>query len=307
MTVRDLIKKTNGFKLPVIGFFGLIFALILVFSRPESPKIEKTVQPVESVYDSAFAGIGVVEPQSEVISLSTELPGIVREIYIKVGDKVKKGDKIFSLDMRAIDADIEIAKEDLSLAKINEQDASSKFASVANLKDSKAISKDEFDSRKYNKELSKIRVNQAKAKLHSLQTNKERLTTYAPIDGEILKVNIRPGEYASVAQNLNPLIIMGDTSILNVRVEFDQEFSTKIKADMKATAYIRGNSKKPIDLKFVRFEPFVSPKENLITAGQRVDTRVLKIIYSLPEATEDIFVGQEMDVFIQNKDLGIIK
>lgn len=48
----------------------------------------------------------------------------------------------------------------------------------------------------------------------------------------------------------------------------------------------------------MRFEPYVRAKQNLAVAGQRVDTRVLQIIYALPEAASDRFVGQQMDVFV---------
>ncbi|MFM9147584.1 MAG: hypothetical protein ACKORI_05600, partial [Verrucomicrobiota bacterium] len=55
-----------------------------------------------------------------------------------------------------------------------------------------------------------------------------------------------------------------------------------------------------IPLKFVRIEPFVVPKVSL-TGGsvERVDTRVLQVIYQFERpADRSVFVGQQMDVFI---------
>jgi hypothetical protein len=69
----------------------------------------------------------------------------------------------------------------------------------------------------------------------------------------------------------------------------------------KAPAYgfTRDDSKTKIPLTFVRFEPHVQPKKNLAIAGQRVDTRVLQVLYALPQEISTIFTGQQLDVFVK--------
>jgi outer membrane protein len=67
-----------------------------------------------------------------------------------------------------------------------------------------------------------------------------------------------------------------------------------------AKAYKRGDTSKIYPLAFVRFEPYVAPKQNLAVTGQRVDTRVLQVIYALPEGT-DLFTGQQMDVYVEEQ------
>lgn len=62
----------------------------------------------------------------------------------------------------------------------------------------------------------------------------------------------------------------------------------------------RGDPSKTYPLRFVRFEPYIAPKKNLAVAGQRVDTRVLQVIYALPAEAKDFFIGQQMDVFVQS-------
>jgi hypothetical protein len=49
----------------------------------------------------------------------------------------------------------------------------------------------------------------------------------------------------------------------------------------------------------VRFEPFVVPKKSLTgDSTERVDTRVLQVIYRIEDNKLPLFVGQQMDVFI---------
>jgi hypothetical protein len=52
-------------------------------------------------------------------------------------------------------------------------------------------------------------------------------------------------------------------------------------------------------LHFVCFEPYVVPKVSLTgDSTERVDTRVLQIIYSFDRGNLPIYVGQQMDVYI---------
>ena len=62
---------------------------------------------------------------------------------------------------------------------------------------------------------------------------------------------------------------------------------------------MRGNADLRTRLTFVRYEPFVVPKKSLTgDSTERVDTRVLQVIYQIENANLPLFVGQQMDVFI---------
>ena len=63
--------------------------------------------------------------------------------------------------------------------------------------------------------------------------------------------------------------------------------------------YLRGNMKITTPLSFVRFEPYLVPKKSLTgDSTERVDTWVLQVIFSFTRGELPIFVGQQMDVFI---------
>ena len=50
---------------------------------------------------------------------------------------------------------------------------------------------------------------------------------------------------------------------------------------------------------FEYVEPYVRPKKSLTgSSTERVDTRVLQVVYSFPNGTIPAYVGQQMDVFI---------
>lgn len=62
-------------------------------------------------------GVGYVEPAAEVRKLMLRTGGVVRRCYVKVGDKVKKGEKILELDSDTQKAELMVARKSLELVK----------------------------------------------------------------------------------------------------------------------------------------------------------------------------------------------
>lgn len=93
---------------------------------------------------------------------------------------------------------------------------------------------------------------------------------------------------------------MGNINPLHVRVDVDEADARKVRIDSKASATPRGSADQKIELAFVRFEPFVIPKKSLTgDSTERVDTRVLQVIYQVKETQHSLFVGQLLDVYIE--------
>lgn len=295
-----ILSRIHGWKLPFIGAAGLVFALVSVLGRPESKAHEPAAPPPASTFSARVAGIGVVEPKSEVISIGVELPGIVRQVQVAVGDDVQRGAPLFALDQREVDAQIDTLKAALVSSRVQAADAQAQYGLIASVKDKRAVARDEVNRRQFARQLAQARVKEIEAQLQQAKTTKQRLSIAAPIDGRVLELNVRPGEYAAAGALAAPLVRMGDVSTLHVRVEIDEENAARIHPNSHAEGLFRGDAATHIPLRFVRFEPYVRAKQNLAAAGQRVDTRVLQVIYALPEHMSDRFVGQQMDVFVDD-------
>lgn len=141
---------------------------------------------------------------------------------------------------------------------------------------------------------------QAEAQLKAVQINIERLTTRAPIAGVILQKKVRLGQYAECGPLSEPLMILGSVAPLNVRVDVDEEDAWRVQAGAPAVGSPRGDGSLKIPLQFVRFEPYVIPKQSLTgDSTERVDTRVLQVIYRVEGQDTRLHVGQQMDVYIE--------
>lgn len=149
-------------------------------------------------------------------------------------------------------------------------------------------------------EVARADVAAADAQAKATATNIDRLTVRAPVNGEILKLNVRPGEFAQAGALINPLVLMGNLDRLHVRVDVDENDAWRFKKEAQAIAFVRGNKEMKASLKHERTEPYVIPKRSLTgDSTERVDTRVMQVVYSFDRAQVPVYVGQQMDVFIE--------
>lgn len=146
--------------------------------------------------------------------------------------------------------------------------------------------------------MSRASVAEAQARVDQVRTELDRLVTKAPVDGRVLKVNVRGGEFVGAMPG-EALIVLGDIDELHVRVDIDEHDIPRFRPGTKASAALRGAPAGQFPLTFVRVEPFVIPKRSLsgITT-ERVDTRVLQVIFRIDTKGEKVYVGQQLDVFI---------
>ncbi|HZL89316.1 MAG TPA: HlyD family efflux transporter periplasmic adaptor subunit [Pirellulaceae bacterium] len=148
------------------------------------------------------------------------------------------------------------------------------------------------------KQIARAKIAEAKAEIDQTQVEIERSLVRAPVDGEVLQVNVRPGEFVGTPPG-QPLVLLGDFRQPHVRVDIDEHDIPRFRTGAKAKAFVRGDGEQELPLRFVRVEPYVIPKRSLTGDNtERVDTRVLQVIYAVDSADAPIFVGQQMDVFV---------
>lgn len=152
--------------------------------------------------------------------------------------------------------------------------------------------------------IAEAEIAQATAVVAQIETEIERLEVRSPIAGEVLQVNVRPGEYVGTPPGA-ALIVLGDMRNLRVRVDVDESDIPRYRPGMSGQASVRGNASRQIPLRFVRVEPFVIPKQSLTRKpGEQVDTRVLQVIYEMDENQPGVYVGQQLDVFFLEESAG---
>ena len=310
-----MLKKIKA--LPVIATVGLMLAVgVALKSNTQKPAAVPLAQPAEAPYKTYIGGAGLVEASNDNISIGTATAGIVKTVLVKVGDRVKAGQPLFQIDDRELQADLSVKKADLTVADgslaealASQKDTAAQYALVQDAQGA-AVSVDDVQKRKYAAALGDAKVASARAAVEAAQANLasvrtaiERLTVCAPMAGEVLQVSLHPGEYAATGVLSTPLIRLGGAETYHIRVDIDENDAWRFKANTRATAFLRGNRAIKAAVRFERVEPYVTPKTSLTgSSTERVDTRVLQVVYSFDRKALPVYVGQQMDVFIETPE-----
>lgn len=298
--------------LALIGFLSGVFTTVRGNQPP--PVAQPAAEPAQPPFHSFIAGGGIIEAKSRNIAIGTPLPGIVKRLAVKVGDRVEPGAVLFALDDREAQAELMVRRADLARAKAGLAEAQAGFNQAKVLlnlaeavADRRAISVEELERRrnalliaKAQQDSAAAQIGVAEAQVGAALTTLERLTVRAPVAGEVLQVNLRPGEFAQAGPSSTPLLVMGNLDLLHVRVDIDENDAWRFKPDGQAVAFLRGNRTFSAPLKLAYVEPYVVPKRSLTgDSSERVDTRVLQALYSFDRAQLPAYVGQQLDVFIE--------
>jgi HlyD family secretion protein len=302
--------------LPLLALIGFAFGVLSVMQgNTPTPVSEPVAEPTDSPFKTFITGAGIVEARSRNLSVGTPLSGIVTKLVVAVGDQVTEGMPLFYLDDREAQADFKRSQAAVIKAKASLAEAEARLVDARTLRrliesvtDKRAVSTEEVDRRRNAELIAKANVQsaragilEAEAGLAAVKTTLDRLVVRAPIAGEVLQVNIRPGEFAqSGTISNNPLMVLGQLDVLHIRVDIDENDAWRYDKNGKAIAYLRGNRRFKADLNLAYVEPYVVPKKSLTgDSTERVDTRVLQALYRFERNQIPAYVGQQMDVYIE--------
>lgn len=220
--------------------------------------------------------------------------------------------------------DLTAGEAALKSAQISSEQAKSQYQMILGLQDKRALSQQEINRRRFNFQMAQAKeeeakanlekiqagawkpdldiaqneVDQAKANIDKIKTEIERTIIRSPINGTVLQIKIHEGEFPP---HDKPSMIVGNTNELHVRVNINQWDAPYFRSNAPAVAFLQGEARIEIPLKFVRIEPYLVSKQNITNEiTEKLDTRVLQVIYEFKNASQlPIYVGQQVDVFIK--------
>lgn len=296
-----IIYKKLAIYLSIAGFI-LTGILINIITTP-LPIAPHVVEPSVNPYTNAIAASGIVEAADKNIAIGSPEEGIVTAVYVVVDDHVNKGEPLYQIDTRTLEAQLIYQESNVEVAKATLLRLEDQLGRLKSIADPRAISVDELKTKENDVNVAKAQLSASEASVTQTKKLIERLTVRAPKTGVILQSNIREGEY--VSKN-TATMILGDLEKIQVRADIDEQNAGWFNPESEAVAYPKNNTTIPIPLKFVRIEPYVLPKVSLTGASnERVDTRVLQVIYSFVQPSDyHIYVGQQVDIFIKKRSKG---
>jgi HlyD family secretion protein len=182
--------------LPIIAALILTFAIFaIVRSQPVHATVAPPSAPPTAGFEKSVGAVGLVEASSENIAVSLPVQGMVTHIYVKAGDHVAKGAKLFSIDDRDLQAELSLRRSSLAMAqakldkllraprpeeippaeaKVKEaeelyQDADVQLKLIESVRDKRAIRDEDLQRRRIAAKAAAARLDQAKADLALLK------------------------------------------------------------------------------------------------------------------------------------------
>lgn len=259
------------------------------------PAVAVTVEEVKTahaIYYDEYPGTVVALNQTE---LRAQVTGYVTGIYFKDGDKVKKGQRLYSIDQQLYNANYQQALANQAVQETNLLKAQKDADRYHELDKKDAIAKQQVDYADAALEAAKKQLDAAKASVNAVRANVNFSTIVAPFNGTIGISQVRTGTS----------VVAGQT-ILNT-VSTDNPIAVDFTVDQKEVyrfSQLLGQNKKAGDSTFsIAFANDVYPFHGSIALIDRAvdpQTGTIKTRLSFPNDKNVLRAGMSTTVRVLN-------
>ena len=190
-------------KLVIIFTLVVAAGSVLFFAIDGSAKKDSDIKTVEvekgSIIDKALA-VGRIEPKHE-ISVKSRISGIVKKVYVAVGQEVRVGDPLFDIGPDPTPIEYAEAKRQVELMNVSFSSAKREYNRKKSLQDKQLISDQEFDNIETKYEDAKLRLKLSQEKLSLLESGHTQIADFkidniirSPISGQVLTCLVEEGD-----------------------------------------------------------------------------------------------------------------
>ena len=289
----------------------LLFAWVSLRSGPLAP-VPVTLMTVErSPITPSLFGIGTVEARF-THKIGPIFTGRLASVQVQTGDRVQAGQLLGEMDPIDLDERIKAQQAALQraeatvqavLAQIREAEARRSFAEAqatryARLLSTRAVSKEDAESKRQEAEVTRAAAETARANLEvarqetvrlgaerdGLSEQRANLRLVAPVDGFISRREADPGSTVIPGQAVVEVVEPGS---IWVHVRFDQQRARGLQALLPARVLLRSQGTGPLAGEVVRIEPVADAVTEEVLAKVRFGKRpeVVPPIGELAEVT----------------------
>lgn len=235
-------------KIILISLAVVVVAAIVLFAFGNGDSSEnggdKLVKVEKGEIVEKAMAIGQIEPYKE-IAVKSKISGIVKKLYIEVGDTVRTGDPLMDILPQPTPLEYTEAKRQLEIAQIEAANSKRLFERAQELYEKQLVPKEEFDSKQAQYEQDTLRLELAQDRMQLLDKgaltssrDKKENTIRSPIDGTVLAKNVDEGDPVTPLtsyQDGTELLYLAEMSDLIFRGTVDEIDVGKLKAGMPAT------------------------------------------------------------------------
>jgi multidrug efflux system membrane fusion protein len=224
----------------------------------------------------------------EYVSIVPQVGGRIEKIHFTDGQDLKTGDLLFTIDARPFEAAVAQAEATLVMRKAELQLAKQEFARVEDLIRTKAISQQDYDTKKNALDVSEAQIKAAEANVRTAKLNWEYCTINSPIDGRAGQRQVDVGNV--VKANEGSLLVIQRLEPIYADFTINEADLGKVREHMKA-----GTLKTLVSIPGDTAEPREGELTFLDTAVQP-GAGTVKLRATLPNQDRHFWAGQFVNV-----------
>ncbi len=250
-------KRTVTILILVVIALGFAGALYYLYAKSqEDPVIYETEQATTQDIVKKTVATGNIVPKEEVL-IKPNISGIIDEIYIEAGERVKAGDPIARIRVIPNVSSLQSSKDAVATAKINLDNEKTTYDRQKALFEKGVISANEF-------QVAEVAYKQAQQNYRSAQQNYEIVKTgttsglgsaantliRSTVEGMVLDVPVKEGNQVIESNNFNDgttIAVLADVNEMIFEGKVDESEVGKIREDLPLEVTVGAIENKTFD------------------------------------------------------------
>ena len=284
----------------------LVLALLLVVGggfwwkksqKPPEVKILASVEVTRGPIRKVLEETGIVKAQvGAIVKIGARSTGSVERMLVRVGDPVKKGQVVATIDSRELRAQLAETEAQIAEADARAAYTRSNVERLAALYDGKFISRDEMEGARQNAEVASRQVAARLAARDSLRVRLSYTEVKSPIDGVVSQIAAQEGEMIVAGLQVANLVTVIDPTRLEMWTYVDETDIGQVAPGMTVEFRVDSWPKRIFHGKIRTIQPQPEVRDNIVYYQAIVDVAAEDALELRPEMTT------QAQVVVQTKD-----
>lgn len=299
-------------KVIIIGGIAVVLVVILFLALGGSGKKQQANNSIRaemgSIVDKALA-IGQIEPKNQ-ISVKSKISGIVKKVFVEMGDSVKKGDLLVEIQPDPTPLEFAEAKRQVEIDSVNYDNQRKEFERIKELLAKKLVSQQDYDQASRGAGEAELKLKLSRERLSLIERGRTNIAgrkvesvIKSPIDGTVLERKINVGDPVvplTSYQAGTELFTLADMNELIFRGTVDEIDVGKLTEGMSAILKVGALPNDTIQGFLYKISPKAKKEENstlfdLEIKISQTGSSVLRAGYS---ANADIIIMKKEDILV---------
>lgn len=232
-------------------------------------KVNYITEPVKRAsIRQTVSATGEISP-SNLVEVGAQASGQIKKLYVRLGQEVKKGDKIADIDsttqtntLNTEKAKLDTYKAQLASAEIALRSADKKYRREAALWKEDATSREELEDAEDALAAAKAQVTQLKSSIRQTQiaiNTAEADLGYthitAPMDGTVVAIPVEEGQTVNANQTTPTIIQLANLETMLNKMQIAEGDITKVKTGQPVSFTILSESDTPFSAQLESIDP----------------------------------------------------